>query len=216
MKKEDFGCSAKVEIRNGNTGLRRWDHELIYRLIRDGSSVLDLGCGDGSLLSKLITDKCCFGLGVEIKIDRILKAVENGVPVIQTDIDKGLDGFADKSFDYVVLEKTLQAVNNPIFVLDEMLRVGRAGIISFPNFGYKEVVRTFTETGKMPVTPTLPYHWYDTPNIHLFTVKDFLELAETKNVKIVCGFSYKGGEPSIFEEEDSTEAEEVLFVIEKG
>ncbi|NPV51986.1 MAG: methionine biosynthesis protein MetW [Firmicutes bacterium] len=191
----------------------RWDHQVIYEIIHAGSSVLDLGCGDGELLSRLINDKGVQGQGVEKDVERVMECVVKGVPVYHADLDEGLAGFPDGFFDYVVLEKTLQVVHKPLFVLEEMLRVGRAGIVCFPNFGHRDIVESLVHTGRMPITPVLPYQWYDTPNIHLFTVNDFLDWARTKGVTVERGLSWANGRIRPFEERDALEAEEVLFVI---
>ena len=106
-------------------------------------------------------------------MERVVGCIENGVPVYHADLDHGLPQLPDQFFDYVILEKTLQAVASPMGLLDEMLRLGKTGIISFPNFGYKEVVKSFVQSQRMPRTKALPYNWYDTPNIHLFTARDF-------------------------------------------
>jgi len=194
----------------------RFDHEVIYNYIPEGSSVLDLGCGDGELLAKLIEDKKVRGLGIEKDFDQVAETIARGVPVLHSDLDEGLAGLPDHFFDYVVLEKTLQAVKRPLFVLEEMLRVGTAGIISFPNFGHRQVVTSLLSTGKMPVTPNLPYQWYDTPNIHLFTAKDFLDWAGANKVRIEKGFSWNGYKIVPFKEEESVLAEEVLFVVSRS
>lgn len=194
----------------------RFDHKVILNLVPAGSSVLDLGCGNGELLSKLIRQKGVQGLGIEKDIDQVAQTIARGVPVIHSDLDDGLSGLPDHFFDYVILEKTLQAVQRPLFVLEEMIRVGFAGIVSFPNFGHRQVAFSLLSTGKMPVTQNLPYQWYDTPNIHLFTAKDFLDWAEANNVRIEKGFSWNGREIVPFNEEESAFAEEVLFVVSRS
>jgi methionine biosynthesis protein MetW len=193
----------------------RFDHKVIYDLISEGDTVLDLGCGNGELLSKLIRHKKASGLGIEKDLDQVAETIARGVPVIHADLDGGLTGLPNRFFDYVILEKTLQAVQRPLFVLEEMMRVGAAGIVSFPNFGHKRVVEYLLNTGKMPVTENLPYQWYDTPNIHLFTAKDFLDWAGANNVTVEKGFSWTGSEIVPFREEESPLAEEVLFVVSR-
>lgn len=194
----------------------RFDHKVIFDFVQAGSSVLDLGCGNGDLLSKLIRQKGVKGLGIEKDFDQVAETIARGVPVIQSDLDEGLSGLPDHFFDYVILEKTLQAVKRPLLVLEEMLRVGSNGIVSFPNFGHSQVVFSLFSTGKMPVTKNLPYQWYDTPNIHLFTAKDFLDWAGANNVRIEKGFSWTGREIVPFNEEESAFAEEVLFVVSRS
>lgn len=193
----------------------RWDHKVIFDLIPEGAAVLDLGCGFGGLLKKLIEYKRIWGMGVERNIERVEGCIQNGIPVYHGDLDRGLPQLPDNFFDYVILEKTLQAVKSPLDLLDEMLRLGRAGIISFPNFGYRGVIESFLEEERMPRTKTLPYQWYNTPNIHLFTAKDFLDLVEEKDIKIKKGMSLVNGHIIPFEEKDSKEAEEILFVISR-
>lgn len=193
----------------------RWDHQVIFDLIPQGSSVLDLGCGNGELLKRLIEEKDVWGLGVDKNIAKVEGCIENGVPVLHADIDHGLHQFPDNFFDYVILEKTLQAVAKPLDLLDEMLRLGKSGIISFPNFGYKGVIESFVKTQRMPRTKALPYYWYNTPNIHLFTARDFLDLVEEKSIKIEEGMSWIRGEIKPFKKEESSEAEEILFVVSR-
>jgi len=194
----------------------RFDHKVIFDLVQSGSTVLDLGCGNGELLSKLIRQKGVKGLGIEKDFDQVAETIARGVPIIHSDLDKGLAGLPDCFFDYVILEKTLQAVKRPLFVLEEMMRVGTAGIVSFPNFGHRQVVLSLLSTGKMPVTPNLPYQWHDTPNIHLFTAKDFLDWAGANNVRIEKGFSWAGSEIVPFNEKESAFAEEILFVVSRA
>jgi methionine biosynthesis protein MetW len=193
----------------------RWDHQIIFDLVGEGASVLDLGCGNGELLKRLIVQKKVWGIGVERNMERVAGCIENGVPVYHADLDHGLPQLPDQFFDYVILEKTLQAVASPMGLLDEMLRLGKTGIISFPNFGYKEVVESFVQSQRMPRTEALPYNWYDTPNIHLFTARDFLDLVEEKNIKIEIGVSWISGKVVPFKEEESGEAEEILFMISR-
>ena len=154
------------------TVAQRPDFAAIAGWVRMGSSVLDLGCGDGSLLRYLQDSRRVTGYGMEIDDDSILACVKNGVNVIQGDLERGLSGFEDRSFDYVVLSQTLQAMKNSERVMKEMLRVGREGIVTFPNFGYWKN-RLQIAAGHMPVSDNLPYQWFDTPNVHLCTIADF-------------------------------------------
>ncbi|MBI3345481.1 MAG: methionine biosynthesis protein MetW [Gammaproteobacteria bacterium] len=163
----------------------RPDLEIISEWIAPDSRVLDLGCGDGSLLAYLHASRRVNGYGLEIDEDKILKCIESGVNVIQTDLDAGLSDFDADSFDYVVLSQTLQAVFYPERLLDEMLRVGREGIVSFPNFGYWPNRLQILFGGHMPVSRNLPNDWYSTPNIHLCTLKDFERLCAKKGIIIL-------------------------------
>jgi len=155
--------------------MQRFDFQLIASWIAPQSRVLDLGCGDGVLLAGLAATHGVKGYGIEIDDANVLASVKNGVNVLQRDLEEGLSIFDDQAFDFVILSQTLQAMRNVEGVLREMLRVGREGIVTFPNFGYWRH-RLDVLQGYMPVSRTLPHSWYDTPNIHLCTVKDFRDL----------------------------------------
>ncbi|HEX7402427.1 MAG TPA: methionine biosynthesis protein MetW [Usitatibacter sp.] len=164
--------------------MQRYDYDLIASWIPERSRVLDLGCGDGVLMAGLAATNAAVGYGIEIDDGNVLASVKNGVNVLQTDIESGLANFENNSFDFVILSQTLQAMRNAESVLNEMLRVGREGIVTFPNFGYwrhrLDILR-----GRMPESKALPYKWYDTPNIHLCTVKDFEDLCVTVGAEIL-------------------------------
>ncbi len=207
-----FERLARFEAGPGG-GVPRWQDPIIRREIPQGASVLDLGCGTGELLAGLIQDKRVRGQGIELDPEAVYECVRRGVPVIQSDLDAGLQGFADASFDFVVLEETLQTLHHPLRVLEEMLRVGRHGMVSFPNFGWGGVRRSLSLEGRMPVTHRLPYHWHDTPNIHLLTLQDFLDWAAPARVSVARGFALAGGEVRPLGAGDNFEAEEVLLFI---
>lgn len=173
----------------------RFDLEFIANLIEPRSRVLDLGCGDGSLLKLLVDQKQVTGRGVEISNEGIRECVRKGLTVYHGDLDEGLDDYPDRSFDYVILSQTLQTVHKPFLVLEEMLRVGRIGIVSFPNFGYWKVRWQLAVTGRMPKTDLLPYEWYDTPNIHLLTTKDFLAFCSVHGFEIDRAFYFTDKKP---------------------
>lgn len=157
----------------------RPDLALISEWIRPGSRILDLGCGDGTLLAHLGRERQVRGYGLEIDPDNIARCLDAGVNVIEADIDDGLADFADQSFDYVVMTQALQATQRPDRVVSEILRVGRTGIVTFPNFGHWKV-RLALARGRMPATPALPDTWYSTANIHLCTVADFESLCRER------------------------------------
>ena len=157
--------------------LGRPDFDLIAAWIEPGHRVLDLGCGDGTLLKHLIETRGVRGVGVEIDDANILAAIKNGINVLQGNLEKGLDEFADQSFDHVVLSRTLQTVRHTESILREMLRVGREAVVSFPNFAYWQNLRSVLD-GRMPVSEDLPYQWYDSPNVRFFTLLDFEALCE--------------------------------------
>lgn len=162
----------------------RPDLQILQQWIKPRTRVLDLGCGDGELLAMLAHDKEIDGLGLEIDADNINKCFARGLSVIEQDIDNGLTNFTDHSFDTVVLTQTLQAVMRPDLVLDEMLRVGNQCIITFPNFGHWRCRLHISVKGRMPVSKFMPYQWYDTPNTHFCTVRDFEALCAEKNIRI--------------------------------
>jgi len=157
--------------------LGRPDFDLIAAWIQPGHRVLDLGCGDGTLLKHLIDTRGVQGWGVEIEDANILAAIRNGVNVIQGNLEKGLEEFADQAFDHVVLSRTLQTVRHTEGILREMLRVGREAVVSFPNFAYWKNLRSVLD-GRMPVSEDLPYQWYDSPNVRFFTLLDFETLCD--------------------------------------
>jgi len=155
----------------------RPDLALICDWIQPGSRILDLGCGDGELLAHLARTRGVTGYGLEIDPEKVARCVDNGVNVIQADLDDGLKEFESQSFDYVVMTQALQALQRPDLAIEEILRVGKFGIVTFPNFGHWRV-RFGIASGRMPMTPALPERWYDTPNIHLCSVDDFETLCE--------------------------------------
>ncbi len=163
----------------------RPDFAIIADWIKPKSRVLDLGCGDGTLLNYLTREKGVNGYGLEIEDKYIPLCISKGVNIIQTDLDAGLSEFDADSFDYVVLSLTLQSVKYPDRLLSEMLRVGTEGIVTFPNFGHWQTRFQLAFLGKMPVSRTLPYEWYNTPNIHLCTLKDFEILCRRLNIDIL-------------------------------
>jgi methionine biosynthesis protein MetW len=162
----------------------RSDFLAIARWIRTNSRVLDLGCGDGSLLRYLQEARGVNGYGVEIDDTKVLACVKNRVNVLQNNLESGLSEFESGSFDYVILSQTLQAVRHTERIIRDMLRVGREAIVTFPNFGYWRHRRQVL-LGRMPVSGDLPYEWYDTPNIHLFTIRDFEAFCASHHVRIL-------------------------------
>lgn len=192
------------------------NYSLITELVEEGSSVLDLGCGDGTLLRNLIDKKNVKGKGIEIDQNNVIQSIQKGLSIIQGDIDDGLKDFSDKEWDYVILNQTLQSTEKPDYVIDEMLRVGKKVVVSFPNFGYWRVRFYLLFHGRMPKSKMLPFEWFDTPNIHLLTIKDFCEFCKKRNIKMIKSIyttrtkklicNVKKAFANIF-------AEEVIFVI---
>jgi len=163
----------------------RADQAIISNWIEPESKVLDLGCGDGTLLRHLADSRQATGYGLEIDTNNIAKCVAAGINVIHTDLDAGLSDFGANSFDYVLMTQTLQVVHHPDRLLDEMLRVGKQGIVTFPNFGHWYCRLTLALRGRLPISKALPNEWYDTPNIHVITLKEFERLCENKGIEIL-------------------------------
>jgi len=164
------------------------DHKIIYGIVEPGSRVLDLGCGTGELLSLLAEEKGAKVQGIELSEEAIYKCVEKGLSVFHGDIDTGLTEYPDKSFDYVILNQSMQEVKKVDFVIEEALRVGKEVIVGFPNFAFwRARLRLFLK-GKTPVTYSLPYHWYNTPNLHFLSISDFKEFCSDKNITIRAAY----------------------------
>jgi methionine biosynthesis protein MetW len=161
------------------------DYRIIESFIPEGATVLDLGCGDGTLLQSLIEDKKIKGMGIDIYAEGLNEALKKGLAVLELDLNKGLASFGDHSFDFVILNMTLQAIYYPHLLIKEMVRVGKKAVVGFPNFGYWRLVFQMVTNQRMPKTKTLPYEWYDTPNIRLMTVKDFRVLCQENNIRIL-------------------------------
>ncbi len=167
-----------------NTDFRA-DHRLLSEMVGEGTRVLDVGCGDGVLLHHLARHKGVDARGIEISREGVAACVSKGLAVIQGDADTDLFDYPDDCFDFVILSQTLQATHRPRVVLEQMLRIGRNAIVSFPNFGHWRIRAHLLFQGRMPVTENLPDSWYDTPNIHFCTIRDFVGLAEAVQAKIV-------------------------------
>lgn len=196
----------------------RVDLELISNWIAPGTRVLDLACGDGTLLAHLGRSKQVTGYGIEIDPEHIVECIDRGVNVIQTDLDAGLSDFDADSFDYVVMTQSLQALHFPDRLLDEMLRVGREGIVSFPNMGHWKCRLQLALRGRMPVTRSLDNHWYDTPNIHLCTLADFETLCADKHIRVLqrAAVDYSHRSSYIIERLPNLLAEIALYRFQKA
>ena len=170
----------------------RPDLEIIAALVNPGARVLDLGCGEGDLLEHLQTNKQVNGYGLDVDPDNITTCIDKGVNVIEQDLNQGLHNFSDDSFDMVVMTETLQSVQLPDLMLDEMLRIGEECIVTFPNFGHWRCRLYLTLLGRMPIAKHLPHSWYDTPNIHLCTFRDFERLVKDRRLRLIERFVVSG------------------------
>ena len=170
----------------------RPDHKKILELIGQDSSVLDLGCGTGELLDVLVREKNVRGQGIEIDEQAIYECVAKGLSVFHGDIDSGLAEYKDKSFDYVILNQSLQQIKHVDAVLMDALRVGKKVVVGFPNFAYYKGRLQIFFKGKTPVIGSLPYQWYETPNLHFLSVSDFYDYCRKKNIKIEASFFIRG------------------------
>ena len=179
----------------------RIDHLIISNMVNIGSRVLDVGCANGSLLHLLKKEKKVSGQGIEINHNKVEKCLEKGLSVVEGDANEEIKNFPKHAFDYVILSQTLQAMMKPKDILSELLRIGSKAIVSFPNFGHWKIRLQLLISGKMPVTESLPYTWYDTPNIHFFTIRDFLNLCNEMNIMIEksIGLTSKGRQFDISE-----------------
>ncbi|MDX2259541.1 MAG: methionine biosynthesis protein MetW [Hyphomicrobiaceae bacterium] len=177
---------------NGHT--TRFDHLLIAEMVAPGSRVLDVGCGDGALLQLLVDTKHVDGRGMELSREKVNACVARGLSVIQGDADRDLDHYPDQAFDYAILSLTIQATLQPKRVLENLLRIGRHAIVSFPNFGHWRIRADLLFNGRMPQTKSLPEPWYDSPDAHLCTIRDFVEMVEAVDAEVeeAIAFNVKG------------------------
>ncbi len=187
--------------------------QAIARLVPEGARVLDLGCGDGAMLDYLQRERGCSGYGIEIADANVLACVRRGVNVIQLNLDEGLAMFGDNSFDVVLQIDTLQHLRNAEVMLRETARVGKSGIVAFPNFAHWPN-RVSVLRGRMPVTRRLPYQWYDTPNIRVGTFKDFEVLAHKNRLHVVDAFGLREGQ--VIRSWPNLRASTAVFCLERG
>jgi methionine biosynthesis protein MetW len=177
-------------MKSGNHLKLRLDQRAILEIVPGGASVLDLGCGCGELLAALVEQRGVKGQGIEIDDDAIFQCVASGLNVFHDDIDRGLSEYGDESFDFVMLNQTFQQVKKPHEVLNEALRVGRAVIVGFPNFANLSTRIQLGLRGRTPVTPSLPYEWHDTPNLHFLSILDFVQYCRKNGISIDKAFYF--------------------------
>jgi methionine biosynthesis protein MetW len=197
----------------------RHDFDEILRLVRPGSRVLDVGCGEGVLLERLQREKRVQGRGVEIGPDDVAACLARGLAVMQGDAEHDLSEFSESSFDYAILSQTLQAMRQPRKVLSDLLRLADRAIVSFPNFGHWRVRLSLLARGRMPVTRALPEAWWETTNIHLCTLRDFLELCAELGLRIEAASALVGGRPARAMDPmrplENWRAEQALFLLSR-
>lgn len=194
----------------------RLDHQAIQKWIPPKTRVLDLGCGDGTLLRQLTDELNIHGYGVEINPENILRCVEISVNVIEQNLDEGLSNFDDLSFDTVIMSQTIQTMHNPDKVLNEMLRIGRQAVVTFPNFAHWRARWHLFWKGRMPVSEHLPYEWYNTPNIHFCTITDFEVLCHDMGIKVVDKLVIdRNGTSPLVESFPNYFAETALYLLSK-
>ena len=195
------------------------EFKVIAELLSDNTRVLDVGCGDGSLMNLLKKEKNIEVRGLELNQENVQQCIHKGLPVIQGNAETELHQFPDRSFDYVVLSQTLQAFLDPELVINELLRVGKKAIVTIPNFGYWRIRFHLLLKGTMPITKTLPDEWYNTPNIHMCSIKDFFYFAKSRNIKIFKSLALNNQNVSIINDSNLTIknffADLGIFLIEK-
>ncbi len=175
-------CAKRIYLPDPLTAVT---DEVLMRHIERGSRVVDLGCGDGRFLNRLRDEYGCKVLGVELDLDEFLGSLNRGIPVLKADLDRGLQVIPSGAFDFAVLSQTLQQVDRPLALLDEIFRIARRALVVVPNFGYWRVRLQVALQGRAPVTDALPYEWYESPNVHFLTMLDFRDLAKRGNFRIV-------------------------------
>ncbi len=210
-------CAEHLSASKPTETVARWHDTIVQDLVKPDQSVIDLGCGDGELLARLSYGSNCWVQGVEADEGKVNRCIERGIPVCHGDLTEVMPLIPDGSYDWAILDNTLQTLNTPIRVLDEMLRISRRCIVSFPNFAHWSVRFTFSLGGRMPVTKSLPYKWYNTPNIHLCSITDFLDWMEQAHVHTLDAWVLVEGKVVPFNPntDHNITGEQALFVFER-
>ena len=190
--------------------------DLLMAHIPRGSRVIDLGCGDGRLLQRVRDDHNCSVLGVEVDVNQMVGAITRGIPVLRSDLDHGLQLIPDESFDFAVLSQTLQQVHRPLALFDEIFRIARSALVVVPNFGHWRIRLQVALSGRAPVTDTLPYDWFESPNVHFLTMLDFRDLARRGNFRVVRELPIIGDRAVDRAWMANVRAHSALFVLERS
>lgn len=192
-----------------------WQDELIESMVAPHSSVLDIGCGQGDLLERLAAHRRSQVQGIELSQENVICCIERGIPTYHGNAETAIGEFPDLSYDYAVLENTVQTLQNPLYILNELLRVARRAFISFPNFAHWQIRLAFSLGGRMPVTPSLPSTWYNTQNIHLCSINDFVDWTRSAGVRVIRAWALANGEVIEYRPEHNLISEHALFMVEK-
>lgn len=192
----------------------RTDHRIIASLVHRGSRVLDLGCGEGVLLEHLVKERSIQGFGIEISEKAIYRCVERGLSVSHEDIDSGLKHYPERFFDYVIFNQTMQQVHRPRQAIHRALKIGKTVIVGFPNFCHFRARMQITFSGRVPITPSLPYTWFDTPNLHFLSIRDFADFCHSENIAVRDSYFISG--TRIVRFLPNLRAYDALFVLHKG
>lgn len=193
-----------------------WQDEKIEQMVEPHSAVLDIGCGQGDLLARLAEKRRSQVQGIEIDQENVIRCIEHGIPTYHGNAETAIAEFPDGSYDYAVLQNTVQTLHNPLYILNELLRVARRAFISFPNFAHWQVRLAFSLGGRMPVTANLPSTWYNTQNIHLCSINDFVDWTQSAGVRILEAWALANGEVIQYLPEHNLISEHALFMVEKA
>ena len=208
-------CARKLSAEPPGGEALRWHDSIVQRLVQDGDSVIDFGCGDGELLFQLAKCRECWMQGIESDEESVSHCIERGIPVCHGDMMEIIDLIPDQSYTWGILEDTLTVLKNPVETLDKMLRVADACIISFPNFAHWSMRFTFSLGGRMPVTKSFPFKWYDTPNIHNCSINDFMDWIQAKKLDVMEAWVLVEGNVEKYDasKEHNVTASQALFVV---